>query len=166
MVADVLTVRALKYFLEAWNEKGDNKKEFFFTLNITRNVHHKSSDLRKKKLCLNEVRQSVITHEITDSKVLSHKKAHKERYSEREKATRKNYEYYVLYWSFPFQILWQISSGKRKKRVGENLVRRLEWWTHRIMINLAFMKKIYTISYSERKEKRWEAVRGYNKKEL
>jgi tRNA U38,U39,U40 pseudouridine synthase TruA len=70
--------------------------------------------ISEKKLCLNEVRQSVITHKITDLKVLSHKKAHKDAHR-RGKGTRKNYEYYVLYRSFPFQILWQISSGKREK---------------------------------------------------
>lgn len=106
----------------------------------------------EKKLCLNEVRQSVITHEITDSKVLSHKKAHKDAHR-RGKETRKNYEYYVLYWSFPFQS-WQISSGKREKRVGENLVRRLEWWTHRIMINLAFKKKFILFYIPNEREKR------------
>lgn len=66
-----------------------------------------------------------------------------------EKEAQKNYEYEV----FPFQT-WQISSEKkREKRLGENLVRRLEWWTHRIMINSAFITEIYTILYSKRKGK-------------
>lgn len=70
------------------------------------------------------MRQSVITHKITDSKVLSHKKAHKDAHSkETREAENKKPERIMNI--FPFQT-WQISS-ENEKRGEENLVRRLEW---------------------------------------
>jgi hypothetical protein len=88
---------------------------------------------------MNEVRQSVITHEITDSKVLSHKKAHKDAQEGKGKPERiMNIMYYSKVSLFKLALA-NIQRKKGSKR--GNLVRRLEWWTHRIMINSAFKKE-------------------------
>lgn len=63
-----------------------------------------------------------------------------------------------------FKFFGKYPAEKGKKRVGTNLVRRLEWWTHKIMINSAFMKKIYTILYSKWKGKATQWVAFLNEK--
>ena len=66
-----------KKFEEKRVLKRREEKKILFILENRSN--HKSKDPLKKKRCVvNEVRQTVLTQKITDSKVLSHKKAHKD----------------------------------------------------------------------------------------
>lgn len=118
----------MKYFLEAQNGKGDNKNKKSFSPSTLREmfiINHLISE--KKKLCLNEVRQSIITHEITDSKVLSHKKAHKD--AQEEKRLKKKPERIMNIMYNTEVSLFKLGKypAEKGKRVGENLVRRLEW---------------------------------------
>lgn len=135
--------------------RGDNKNEIFRSLYITRNVHHKSSDLWKKKLCLNEVRQSVITHEITDSKVLSHKKAHKDAQEGKEKENPKELWILCIIVKFPFSSWhWQISNGKKSRRKSCKKIRVVNTQNYdKFSLQKKERKFILSIPYSKMKGK-------------